>query len=97
MLTWTVYGNWLQGDRRKYVKDGQILPPNSALENKNKKNMRCLKVLLTTAQREIIKRAIYEESVELNQKIYAAAVRKSRIHLAVECNFISACSNPICK
>jgi REP element-mobilizing transposase RayT len=90
MLTWTAYGNWLQGDRRKYVKDGQILDPNPLLENKNKENMRFPKVSLTTAQREIIKRAIYEESTELNQKIYTVVVRKSHIHLVVECGFVSA-------
>lgn len=90
MLTWTAYGNWLQGDRRKYVKDGQTLDPNPSLENKNKENMPFPKVSLTTAQREVIKNAIYEESVELNQKIYTAAIRKSHIHLVAECNFISA-------
>jgi hypothetical protein len=37
MLTWTAYGSWLQGDRRKYVKNGQILDPNPSLESKNKK------------------------------------------------------------
>lgn len=90
MLTWTAYGNWLQGDKRNYVKDGQILEPNPSLENKNKENMRYPKVSLTSAQRAIIKNAIYKESAELNQRIYAIAVRKSHIHLAVECSFISA-------
>lgn len=23
MLTWTTYGTWLQGDKRRYVKDGE--------------------------------------------------------------------------
>ena len=90
MLTWTAYGNWLQGDRRKYAENGQILDLNPSLENKNKENMRFTKVSLTTTQREIIKKAIYEESVELNQKIYTVAIRESHIHLVAECNFISA-------
>jgi REP element-mobilizing transposase RayT len=90
MLTWTAYGNWLQGDKRKYVKDGQILEPNPSLENKNKENMRYPKVSLTIAQREMIEKAIYEESTELNQKIYTIAVRKSHIHLVADCSFISA-------
>jgi REP element-mobilizing transposase RayT len=92
MLTWTAYGSWLQGDERKYVKDGQILNPNPSLESKNKENMKYPKVSLTTAQRKIIEKAIIEESVGLNQKVHAIAVGKSHIHLVTDCNFISAAS-----
>ncbi len=92
MLTWTTYGSWLQGDRRKYVKDGRILAPNPSLENRNKKNMKYPKVSLTTALREIIKQALIKESASLNQKIYVAAVGRSHIHLVTDCNFISAAS-----
>ena len=92
MLTWTAYGSWLQGDRRKYVKNGQILDPNTSLENKNKENMKYPKVLLSAAQRKIIEKALIEESVSLNQKIYAIAAGKSHIHLVTDCNFISAAS-----
>ncbi len=92
MLTWTAYGSWLQGDRRKYVKNGQILDPNPSLESKNKKNMKYPKVLLTTAQRKIIEKAVIEESTGLNQKIHAITVGKSHIHLVVDCNFMSASS-----
>lgn len=92
MLTWTAYGSWLQGDRRKYVKNGQILDPNTPLENKNKENMKYPKVSLIAAQRKIIEKAIIEESAGLNQKIYAIAIGKNHIHLVVDCNFISASS-----
>ena len=92
MLTWTAYGSWLQGDRRKYVKNGQILNPNTPLENKNKESMKYPKVSLTAAQRKIIEKAIIEESAGLNQKIYAISIRKSHIHLVTDCNFISAAS-----
>ncbi len=92
MLTWTTYGNWLQGDRRKYVKNGRILDPNPLLESKNKKNMKYPKTLLTAAQREIIEKAIIDESAGLNQKIHVIAIRKSHVHLVIDCNFISAAS-----
>jgi REP element-mobilizing transposase RayT len=92
MLTWTTYGSWLQGDRRKYVRDGRMLGPNPSLENKSKKNMKYPKVLLSAAQREIIEKALIKESVSLNQKIYAAAVGRNHIHLVTDCNFISAAS-----
>jgi hypothetical protein len=92
LLTWTTYGSWLQGDKRKYVKDGRILAPNPSLENKNKKNMKYPKVSLTSAQRKIIERALIDESSVLNQKIYITAVGRSHIHLVTDCNFISAAS-----
>ncbi len=92
MLTWTTYGSWLQGDRRKYVKNGQIIDPNPALEKKNKENMKYPKVSLTTAQRKVIEKAIIEESADLNQKIYVISVGRSHIHLVTDCNFISAAS-----
>ena len=92
MLTWTTYGNWLQGDKRKYVKNGQILDPNPSLEKKNKENMKYPKVSLTITQREIIEKAIIEESAGLNQKIHAIAVGRNHIHLVTDCNFISASS-----
>jgi hypothetical protein len=92
MLTWTTYGSWLQGDKRKYVQNGKILGPNPLLESKNNENMKYPKVSLTIAQREIIEKAITEESVGLNQKIYAIAAGKSHIHLVTDCNFISAAS-----
>jgi REP element-mobilizing transposase RayT len=90
LLTWTTYGSWLQGDRRKYVKNGKILDPNPSLERTNKENMKYSKVSVTSAQREIIEKAITEESASLNQKIYAIAAAKSHIHLVTDCNFISA-------
>ena len=92
MLTWTTYGSWLQGDRRKYVKNGEILDPDTLLENKNRENMKYPKVSLTPAQREIVEQAIIEESASLKQKIYAIAAGKSHIHLVTGCNFTSAAS-----
>ncbi len=92
MLTWTTYGSWLQGDRRRYVKDGRILDPNPSLENKNKEGMKYPKVSLTTAQREIIERALIEESALLNQKICVISVGRNHIHLVTDCNFILAAS-----
>ncbi|MFA5251595.1 MAG: transposase [Phycisphaerae bacterium] len=92
MLTWTTYGSWLQGDKRKYVKKGQTLPPNASMENKNKKNMKYPKALLTTAQRKIVEKAIIEKSIGLNQKIHVIAVRRNHVHLVTDCNFISAAS-----
>ncbi len=90
LLTWTTYGSWLQGDRRKYVKNGNILPPNPSLEKSNKENMLFPQILLTYALREIIAKAILAESEELDQHIFAVAIRRSHIHIVTDCNFVSA-------
>ncbi|OQA01405.1 MAG: Transposase IS200 like protein [Planctomycetes bacterium ADurb.Bin401] len=92
MLTWTAYGSWLQGDRRKYVKDGQILDPNPSLENHNKECLQYPAVSLNLVQRELINKAIHEEAAELKQAIHALAVRTNHVHLVVDCNFISVAS-----
>lgn len=90
MLTWTTYGSWLQGDKRRYVKNGRILEANPALEAANKTNMLYPMVSLTLEQRKIIERAIFEEAVKLNQKILAVSVDKNHIHLVTDCNFVAA-------
>ena len=54
--------------------------------------MKYPKVSLNAPQREIIEKAIIEESAGLNQKIYVIAVRSNHIHLVTDCNFISAAS-----
>jgi len=54
--------------------------------------MKYPKVSLNAAQREIMEKAIIEESARLNQKICAIAVRRNHIHLVTDCNFISAAS-----
>lgn len=92
MLTWTTYGSWLQGDKRGYVKDGQILNAAPALENSNKDNLNSPPVSLNSEQRDLIGIAVHNEAVKLNQKILALTVRKSHVHLVVECNFMSASS-----
>jgi len=35
MVTWTTYGSWLQGDKRGYVKNGEILLAEKILEKSN--------------------------------------------------------------
>ncbi len=35
MITWTTYGTWLQGDKRGYVKEGEISGENKRLREAN--------------------------------------------------------------
>jgi REP element-mobilizing transposase RayT len=81
MITWTTYGTWLQGDKRGFVKDGEVQPANQSLVDSNK---RCLKkepVKLSGVQRQIAQLAIIEKARQLNQKVYALSVCCNHVHI----------------
>lgn len=84
MVTWSTYGSWLQGDNRRYVKDGQTLLPNEKLQEANKKLLAKEPVELTFNQRRIVEEAIRYKANTFGQKIYAMAIRKKHVHLVAE-------------
>ncbi|MBN1796856.1 MAG: transposase [Sedimentisphaerales bacterium] len=84
MITWTTYGSWLQGDKRRYVKDGQILLPNEALEEANVKLLTKDTVRLSYEQRKIVEKAIRYKANQFGQQIYALAVCARHVHLIAE-------------
>ncbi len=84
MVTWTTYGTRLQGDKRKYVKDGQILLPNEELAEANAQSLTKDPVRFDRGQRRIVGDAIRQKAVQFNQQIYALAVRSNHVHLLVK-------------
>jgi len=84
MITWTTYGTWLQGDKRGYVKNGQIHSANPELAMSNQQNLIKNPVTLSKAHRVIVEKAIYEKAHRLNQQIHALAVRSNHVHLVVD-------------
>jgi REP element-mobilizing transposase RayT len=86
MVTWTTYGTWLQGDKRGYVKDGQILKPDADLEEVNLRNLQKHPVRLTTIQKEIVNQAIASKAEQLGQNILAIAVCQNHVHLVIAYN-----------
>lgn len=84
MLTWTTYGTWLQGDRRGWVKNGEILHPDINLETANRRQMKADHVVLTKSQKISVVKAIINEAKELNQKLFALAVCNNHVHLIVK-------------
>jgi REP element-mobilizing transposase RayT len=84
MLTWTTYGTWLQGDRRRWVKDGEVHQANAHLENINRQNMKAKSVTLSKEQRTCAVNTIINESAKLKQEIFTLAVSKSHIHLLLQ-------------
>jgi REP element-mobilizing transposase RayT len=83
MLTWTTYGTWLQGDKRGYVKDGQILKGDQKLSELCKTLQKGQTVKLTKSEKEVVRQVISSESQRIGQKIEAIAVCTNHLHLAV--------------
>lgn len=81
LITWTTYGAWLQGDKRGYVKDGNIFGSNSGLLRANKQNMVRGEVRLSETQRKIVKEAILEKAQKSGQEIYALSVNTTHVHV----------------
>jgi REP element-mobilizing transposase RayT len=84
MVTWTTYGSWLQGDKRRYVKDGQTLPPNEKLAEANTKTLTKDAVQLSFEQRRIAEEAIRQKANQFGQRIYAMSVCAKHVHLVAE-------------
>ena len=84
MVTWTTYGNWLQGDKRGYVKNGQILPGNKNLYLANQRQQKSPSVKLDSNQKRGVENAILKEAEKVGQNIFAIAVCANHVHLVVE-------------
>jgi REP element-mobilizing transposase RayT len=84
MVTWTTYGTWLQGDRRGYVKNGQILPPDEKIKTANRKLQRYQTITLTKKEREIIRRTIFAEASGAGHTIHVIAVCSNHVNLVAE-------------
>jgi REP element-mobilizing transposase RayT len=82
MLTWTTYGTWLQGDKRGFVKDGEILPGDETILELCKRLQKGPTVKFTTQEKVIVEAAILNEAERISHKIEALAVCTNHIHLA---------------
>ena len=85
MLTWSTYGTWVQGDSKGYVKGGDILGENGALENSNLNSLVKERVLLTDQQREVVRESILHEAAAKSQQVYALSVASDHVHLVLNC------------
>ncbi len=84
MLTWTTYGSWLQGDKRGFVRDGEILQGDERIFELCKKMQKCLTVKLTRQEQLVVEAAIINEAECISHKIEALAVCTNHIHLAAQ-------------
>lgn len=81
MLTWTTYGSWLQGDKRGYVKDGQILGGDEKLVDLCEKFQKGHTVKLRNNEKDIVRRAILDEAEHIGQTVEALSVCSNHIHV----------------
>jgi REP element-mobilizing transposase RayT len=84
MITWTTYGSWLQGDNRRYVKNGKTLPRNDKLKSANQKQQKSQTVKLNAKQKRVVEQAILQEAQRVNQKIFALVVYSNHVHIVAE-------------
>ncbi len=82
MLTWTTYGSWLQGDKRGFVRDGEILQGDETILELCRKLQKGPTVKFTKQEKSIVEAAILNEAERIGHKTEALAVCTNHIHLA---------------
>jgi hypothetical protein len=84
MLTMTTYGSWLRGDRRGWVDDGIIMPPDPALEEADRRRMKHSIYLFRREQLLDVGRYIGEAlTTRQGQLIYAKSVGNWHVHILI--------------
>ena len=81
LITWTSYGTWLQGDKRGYVKDGQVLQGNERLFKDNEQKLCKDSVHFGLKERKAEQQAIEEEAKKHNLRLYAIKAFLQTIHM----------------
>ena len=82
-VTWTTYGSWLQGEKKGYVKDGNVLQENPNLRKANIKSMAGKKIILNNKQKEIVRESVLNEAEKTGQKTLALAVCSNHVHIVL--------------
>jgi REP element-mobilizing transposase RayT len=74
----------LQGEKKGFVKDGEVHGENIALKKSNTENMKQPPVRLGAREKEIVREAIIEAAKRFKQKIPAIAVYSNHVHIVCE-------------
>lgn len=83
MTTWTTYGTWLQGNKKRYVKNGVTLDANPGLEKSNKTSLKQDAVRFSKAIRPLVKNAILQKAQEIGHKVHAVVVYSNHVHVVL--------------
>ncbi|HZZ30323.1 MAG TPA: hypothetical protein VFE46_20155 [Pirellulales bacterium] len=91
MLTMTTYGTWLRGDKRGWVEDGVIYPPDPELQSADQSRMQHAPFRFEQSDLSRIGQSISDSLLQrLQQCIYALTVQTWHVHVV-----ISTTTNPI--
>jgi REP element-mobilizing transposase RayT len=84
-ITWTIYGTWLPGDRRGWIKAGTqgIQSPDPGREDEARSLMVERAVKLSLSQRAIIEETIRKHCKIRNWRLHAINARTNHIHVVV--------------
>jgi hypothetical protein len=87
MVTMTTYGTWLRGDRRGWVDDGVIMPPDPALEQRDMDRMRHPPFRFDCARLLDVGAMIGESLIQrVDATILALTVQTWHVHFVVAAN-----------
>ena len=84
MITWTTYGTWLQGEKKRFVKDGEVRGENVAIKKDCEKKLEGEPVRLGRSEKDVVRDAILEAAKRFKQKILAIAVYSNHVHAVCE-------------
>ena len=84
MYTMTTYGMWLRGDRRGWIDDGALMPPDPDLEHNDRQRMAHPTYLFAVTDLLSIGDMLGASLVErLSQRILALTVQTWHVHFVV--------------
>ena len=86
MLTWTMYGTWLQGNEKGFVKDSKVRGENIALKTDCEDKLKSSPVSLRRKEKEIVRKAILEAAKRFKQNIRAIVVCSNHVHIV--CDYV---------
>ena len=87
-LTWTTYGTWLPGDRRRWVyKKGSVETPyqnpDAGRETRARHLMSSDPVCLDVVERKVVEKAILDTCRVKGWTVHALSVRSNHVHIVV--------------
>ena len=84
MITLTTYGTWLRGDRRRWVDEGIVHPPDPVLEAADRLRLKHDPLFFARGLRHRVGRAMGESyRTRIGGKIYAMTVCSWHVHVVI--------------
>jgi REP element-mobilizing transposase RayT len=89
LITFRTYGSWLHGDERGSIDRyhnafrGSRVPTNHIMHRQQIAKLKYNAIKLNTAQRSVVKHAIYKVCAHRGWKIFAINIRTNHIHVVV--------------